>query len=146
MIHYKKQRIVNSVGVLFCAQNTQRHLFLLRNDKKAQVWGLPGGKIERNETLREALERECVEELGHWPEDSKLFPIAQFMSPDERFFYHTFYCFVDKEFMPVLNDEHLAYCWVDRKIFPKPLHAGLFNTLSQSIISEKIEIIHDSIK
>lgn len=136
----------NSVGVIFCAQNTKRHLFLLRNKKNIQEWGLPGGKVEKNETLRSALERECIEEINFWPADSKLFPIEQFTSDDKKFIYHTFYCIINTEFIPELNYEHAGYAWMDSKIYPKPLHRGLFNTLNYNIIQQKIEIIQDAIK
>lgn len=139
-------KITNSVGVLFCAQNTRRHLFLLRNSKISHEWGLPGGKVESGETLRAALERECIEEINFWPKDAKLFPIEQFTSQDERFIYHTFYCIVSDEFIPELNNEHIAYCWINDYTYPKPLHRGLFNTLNYDIIQQKIQIIHDAIK
>lgn len=136
----------NSVGVIFCAQDTKRHLFLLRNGKHQYEWGLPGGKIERDETLKDALRRECIEEIQYWPEDAKLFPIEQFTSPDGKFIYHTFYCIVFQEFIPVLNHEHIGYAWVAGATWPKPLHRGLFNTLNYDIIKQKISIIQDSIK
>lgn len=140
------RHIINSVGVLFCSQDTDRHLFLLRNDRRLSTWGLPGGKVERGETLREALERECREEIQHWPEPAKLFPIEQFTSEDNKFVYHTFYCLVPSEFTPVLNDEHIGYCWIDSGSYPKPLHRGLFNTLNYDTIQQKIAIIHEAIK
>lgn len=147
MIRESAKKIINnSVGVLFCAQNTNRHLFLLRNGRKTFEWGLPGGKVERGETLRIALERECMEEIQFWPESAKLFPIEQFTSDDTRFTYHTFYCMVDAEFVPRLNDEHVGYCWIDSYTFPRPLHRGLFNTLNYNIIQQKIQIIHDALK
>jgi 8-oxo-dGTP pyrophosphatase MutT (NUDIX family) len=136
----------NSAGILFYSQETQRHLFLLRNDKRTFTWGLPGGKCERGETLIETLERECREEIDFWPERSKIFPIEQFTSDDGKFVYHTFYSIIDKEFIPKMNDEHIGYCWVRGDQYPKPLHRGLFNTLNYDIIQQKIDIIHDSIK
>lgn len=142
--HLKRQ--VNGVGVMFCAADTGRHLFLLRNDRNAQVWGLPGGKVERDETLLEALERECREEISWWPEVAKLFPIEQYTSDDGKFVYHTLYCLVEHEFVPVLNDEHIGYSWIDGDTYPKPLHRGLFSTLNYDIIKQKIAIIRNAIK
>lgn len=139
-------KYTNSVGVIFCAQETDRHLFLLRNAKKYTVWGLPGGKVERGETLRQALARECLEEIDFWPEKAKLFPIEQFKSDDCKFTYHTFYCIVSKEFIPKLNDEHIGYSWCNQNYYPQPLHSGLFNTLMYDIIKQKISIIQESIK
>jgi len=146
MEHRNINRINNSVGILFCALKTNRHLFLLRNDKKINTWGLPGGKVERGESLKTALERECNEEIQFWVPNIKLFPIEQFTSEDKRFVYHTFYSFIDNEFIPKLNHEHIGYCWVDMNLYPKPLHRGLFNTLNYKIIQQKISLIHDAVK
>lgn len=140
------KKINNSVGILFYAADTDRHLFLLRSNKSAGEWGLPGGKVERGETLRVALERECHEEINFWPTNAKLFPIEQFTSDDYKFIYHTFYCIVDREFIPSLNHEHIGYCWIASRTYPKPLHRGLFNTLNYDLIQQKISIIHDSLK
>lgn len=143
---FKRSWVKNSVGIIFYAINTGRHLFLLRNSKVNNEWGLPGGKVERGETLKMALQRECIEEIGWWPEEPKLFPIEQFTSEDCKFIYHTFYSMVNTEFTPILNHEHIGYCWIDVSTYPKPLHRGLFSTLNYSTIREKIAIIHDSVK
>lgn len=143
---YNGSTTKNSVGIIFYSKSTSRHLFLLRSGKGSNEWGLPGGKVERGETLRDALKRECIEEIGWWPEQAKLFPIEKFTSADSKFAYHTFYCLVDSEFTPRLNNEHIGYCWIDDTTYPKPLHRGLFNTLNYNTIREKISIIHDSIK
>lgn len=141
-----RSKNTNGVGVLFYSKQSSRHLFLLRNNPRATVWGLPGGKVERGESLRDALQRECTEEIEFWPENAKLFPIEKFTSQDERFVYHTFYCFVETEFTPVLNHEHVGYCWCNKTVYPQPLHSGLFNTLNYNIIQQKIAIIQESIK
>jgi 8-oxo-dGTP diphosphatase len=135
-----------SVGLIFYAADTHRQLFLLRDDRNIHTWGLPGGKVERGETLREAVERECREEIHFWTQDVKLFPLEQFTSDDRRFCYHTFFTMVPYEFKPVLNDEHIGYAWVSNNTYPKPLHRGLFNTLNYDVIQQKIAIIRESLK
>lgn len=127
-----------SAGVFFYASSTNRFLFLLRNDEKNPGnWGIPGGKIEKNESLLEGLVRECMEELGQFPSTGKLIPIQKFVN--NTFTYHTFFCKIDSEFIPVLNDEHSGYCWVDVQSYPKPLHPGLFNTINFDVVQSKIK-------
>jgi 8-oxo-dGTP pyrophosphatase MutT (NUDIX family) len=140
-----KRRTINAVGVVFYTQHTRRNLYLLRSSKICE-WGLPGGKVERGESLREALERECREEIGYWPENAKLFPIECYSSSDGKFSYHTFFCPITDEFLPTLNHEHLAYCWSNDGVLPRPLHSGLYNTLNYPIIRQKIDLIIDSLK
>ena len=133
---------VDAIGVWLFSLSTNRYLYLLRNDHKHPgAWGLPGGKIENNESLINAIERECKEELGDFPEIIKLIPIEQFTSPDGKFVYHTFFGSVEHEFIPNLNNEHLGYSWVDSGHIPKPLHPGLWSTINIDEIQSKIKII-----
>jgi len=126
-----------SAGVFFYSTNTNRYLYLLRTDaKNPGNWGIPGGKVEKGETLLEGIVRECQEEIGHFPEDAKLIPIQKFIN--RSFTYHTFFCQVDDEFIPVLNEEHCGYAWVGDNQYPKPLHPGLFNTVSFDVVIDKL--------
>lgn len=133
-------RVNQSVGVLFYASDTGRHLFLLRADRESS-WGLPGGKVERGESLAAAVERECREETGFWSSELRLFPLEQYTGAEGRFVYHTFYSIIPYEFVPRLNSEHRGYAWVESGQYPRPLHRGLFNTLNYDSIQQKIEII-----
>ena len=127
-----------SAGVFFYAQNTNRFLFLLRSDEKNPGnWGIPGGKIEKNETLLSGIERECLEEVGFFPLEAKLVPIQKFVN--HTFTYHTFFCVLREEFMPRLNEEHSGYCWIDPEHYPKPLHPGLFNTINFDVVQNKLK-------
>ena len=133
-----------AVGIWFFAYNTQRYLYLMRNDSKHPFnWGLPGGKVECNETLLDTIVRECTEEMGSMPEYIKLVPIEQYTGPGNHFIYHTFFCLVAEEFVPVLNDEHLGYAWLDRGVIPKPLHPGLWATINVEDIYTKIETVEN---
>jgi 8-oxo-dGTP pyrophosphatase MutT (NUDIX family) len=127
-----------SGGVFFYAQNTKRFLYLLRNDpKNIGNWGIPGGKIEEDETLLDGVTRECMEEIGYFPVTAKLIPIQKFIN--NKFVYHTFFCSVDNEFIPILNDEHSGYSWIDSEQYPKPMHPGLFNTINFDVVQDKLK-------
>lgn len=133
---------MNAVGVWFRSVATNRYLYLMRNDVKyPNTWGLPGGKAKTDETLMDTIERECQEEIGSMPDYIKMLPLEQFTSPDNKFIYHTFFCTVENEFRPVLNDEHLGYAWIDSMIWPKPLHPGLWNTVNFENVQRKIDIL-----
>jgi len=130
----------NAAGVFFYATNTKRFLYLLRNDSKNPGnWGIPGGKIEEDETLMEGVDRECMEEIGYFPNKAKLVPIQKFVN--HNFVYHTFFCEVDTEFTPILNEEHCGYAWVGDYQYPKPLHPGLFSTVNFDVVQQKLEAL-----
>jgi 8-oxo-dGTP pyrophosphatase MutT (NUDIX family) len=129
-----------SAGVFFYSNDNKRYLYLLRTDSKhSPNWGIPGGKIESDETLLEGIERECLEEIGYFPERAKLVPIQKFVN--NSFVYHTFFCEVDCEFIPTLNDEHTGYAWVKENQYPKPLHPGLFSTVNFDVVRDKLQAL-----
>lgn len=138
--------IVTAVGVWFYSTDTQRYLYLMRNDPKhPNCWGLPGGKIESGETLIEGIRRECSEELGAMPDYLKLVPLEKFTTNDLGFEYHTFFCSVSSEFVPELNDEHLGWAWINSGVWPKPMHPGLWSTVNFDAVRDKIQTIEQSV-
>lgn len=137
---------VNAIGVWFYAMDTQRYLYLLRDDPKhPETWGLPGGKIESGETMLQAMQRECEEELGFMPAYVKLAPLEKFTSPDGVFSYHTFFCSVVTEFTPQLNDEHVGWAWLNSGRWPKPMHPGLWSTVNFDAVQNKIRSIESTL-
>jgi len=130
---------VNAVGVWFYAINTQRYLYLMRDDPKhPNTWGLPGGRMEPGETMIESIKRECDEELGAMPDYIKLVPLEKFTTADQHFAYHTFFCTVSKEFVPLLNHEHTGWAWLASGIWPRPMHPGLWSTVNFDAVRDKI--------
>lgn len=127
-----------AAGIFFYSNITHRYLYLLRAGKSPS-WSIPGGKLEKDETLLEGLERECLEEIYKWEVDWKLIPIQKFVNG--TFTYHTFFCAVDEEFKPLLNDEHCGYAWVGLDQYPKPLHPGLFSTVNFDVVQEKLKTL-----
>ena len=125
-----------AAGVFFYSKSTKSYLYLLRSDFKSPTWSIPGGGIDKDETLLEGIERECWEEMEYSLDDRKLIPIQKFVN--NAFTYHTFFCEVEEEFIPKLNDEHVGYAWVQEGNYPKPLHPGLFSTVNIDIVLEKL--------
>jgi len=114
----------------------------MRNDNKhPYTWGLAGGKKELGESLIDAIYRECKEELGLDFVNTKFLPLEKFTSSDKIFVYHTFFCLVNIEFVPKLNDEHLGYAWIDKGTWPKPMHPGLWNTINIDEVQAKIALM-----
>jgi 8-oxo-dGTP pyrophosphatase MutT (NUDIX family) len=133
---------VNAVGVWFYSLSTQRYLYLLRNDPRHPgTWGLPGGKVDPGETLIQTIERECVEEMGSMPNYISLAPLEKFTSADGKFVYHTFFCRVENEFTPVLNEEHQGWAWIDSGTWPRPMHPGLWSTINFDAVREKTSVM-----
>jgi 8-oxo-dGTP pyrophosphatase MutT (NUDIX family) len=135
-------RVVCSGG-LFLAKDTKRFLFLLRSQQKTlDTWGLVGGKQEpQDNTLYDTLIREINEEVGKTPTIKKVIPLELFTSKDSMFQYNTYVLLVDREFIPILNNEHHGYSWCDLGSWPKPLHRGVKTCLSNRIIRTKLEIL-----
>lgn len=133
---------VSAVGIWFYAIDTQRYLYLMRNDTRhPESWGLPGGRVEENETLMDAIVRECTEELGRMPNYVRLVPLEKFTTSDSKFSYHTFFCSVDQEFIPTLNHEHIGWAWLNSGVWPKPMHPGLWSTVNFDAVKNKIQTI-----
>ena len=128
-------------GALFYTLDTKRFLFLHRaNGKTSDLWGLVGGTNEDGETPWNALKREIHEEIGEVV-IKKTIPLETFISNDSRFLFHTYLCVVEQEFLPTLNHEHDGYAWVNFGKWPKPLHSGLRNTLTNKTNIAKLETV-----
>lgn len=134
------EKIVCS-GALFYTLDTNHFLFLHRTKgKQNNLWGLVGGTNEGAETPWESLQREITEEIGP-VEIKKTIPLETFISNDSKFQFHTYLCVVGKEFLPKLNSEHDGFAWVSFGNWPKPLHHGLRNTLTNKTNQTKLETV-----
>lgn len=131
---------IQAVGVIIYSIETNQWLFVQRADPKtAGLWGIPGGKIKNNETFNEAITRECFEELGIIIDLSITIPIQKYVN--NSFSYHTFLVIIEKPFLPKLNNEHLGFAWMNYGYYPKPLHPGVFETITSDFVREKMESI-----
>lgn len=134
-------RIICS-GALFYARTTGRFLLLQKaHGKHAGTWGLVGGTNLIGENPWQGLQREVQEEIGSIPAIIKPIPLETFVSNDQVFNFHTYFCVIDSEFIPTLSDEHTAWGWFQLTNLPKPVHSGLALSLRNKIIQTKIQTI-----
>ena len=90
-------------------------------------WSFPGGKLEGDETAREAALREAAEEVGLAPVGV---PLLLHQGVTARGVdYSTFLQVVTAEFTPQLSDEHDAYCWAPLDNPPQPVNPGITDML-----------------
>lgn len=114
--------------------------------KHQGTWSLVGGTTEREETPWEGLQREIKEEIGSVPTIVKTIPLETFVSNDNVFYFHTYLCVIEKEFIPNLSEEHSGYAWSTIDYTPRPLHQGLKNSFTNRIIRTKLQTIFDVIE
>ena len=128
-------------GALFYTLDTKRFLFLHRTKgKQSNLFGLVGGTTEGTESAWQGLKHEIKEEIGEVT-IKKTIPLETFISNDSQFLFHTYVCVIEKEFIPVLNEEHDGYAWVSFGKWPKPLHQGLRATLSNKTNVTKLDTV-----
>lgn len=131
-----------AVGAIFMSMETGRMMLNLRskNVTYSYYWGFIGGKVEKDESIKEALLREITEEIGdNIPELLDVIQIDEYNTANKRFAYHSFVVMVPEEFIPRLNDESSGYVWVDPRHWPKPLHPGAKTTLYNNDVMDKIQ-------
>jgi len=60
MIRHKQIEVVGSAVI----ENPKKEILLVRSHKWGKKWVMPGGHIELNETIENAIKREAEEEVG----------------------------------------------------------------------------------
>ena len=92
-------------------------LMLKRQSFKPQpnTYGVPAGKVEKGETIKQAIEREVEEETGIdiSNKDYKFFKTKYVTYDDYQFIYHCFHCKLN--YLPhveINNIEHQWYVWI----------------------------------
>lgn len=129
-IHTQKpEGFIAQVEIAACyIEIGDRFLLLQRAGKEAGTWGVPAGKLEKDETPHGAAIRELFEETGisedkitHVKYLDRLF----FQKPDFNYVYHSFKIQLSELPHVRLSDEHLQYTWATlAEIENLPLMAG----------------------
>ena len=108
------------VGVKALIKNSNgEYLFIRRSttlatDISEPSWDIPGGRIEPDEYLLEALRREVQEEIGHDVQSATMLIKAQdiFVTAKDLHVVRLTYMLVEDVEDIILSDEHEEYVWV----------------------------------
>jgi 8-oxo-dGTP diphosphatase len=90
--------------------NTVGEVLLLKATYGDKHWGLPGGGLDPNETIHQALQRECVEEFGCEVDVQYLSGVYFHSAYQSQAF--IFRCELPKGAQISLSDEHSEYAFV----------------------------------
>jgi 8-oxo-dGTP diphosphatase len=78
----------------------------------SRKWEFPGGKVEENESLEEAVKREIREELLAEIRDCAQYLTVQHQYPDFYLTMHSFLCNMPTK--AITLTEHIDYKWIER--------------------------------
>lgn len=138
-----QKRIV--AGVLIKCTTTDNVFLILRNDQKP-TWALVSGTVDEGESVISGLKRELYEELFVNPSiiDFKFIRVENM--PEKNIEFHYYEGFVDKQFVPILDEENLDSGWFSEQTLPSPLYSGLSNKLEKIFlksITNSVEPINE---
>ncbi|MBC7009271.1 MULTISPECIES: NUDIX domain-containing protein [unclassified Pseudoalteromonas] len=91
--------------------NNQGQVLLLKADYGQKSWGLPGGALDKGETIHQALLRECQEELNCDVDIAYLSGVYYHTAFNSHAFIFRAHMAEDAEIM--LSDEHTEYDYFD---------------------------------
>jgi 8-oxo-dGTP diphosphatase len=90
--------------------NDDGQVLLLKANYADKHWGLPGGGLDPNETIHQALQRECLEELGCEVDVQYLSGVYFHSAYQSQAF--IFRCQLPQCAQIQLSDEHSEYAYV----------------------------------
>lgn len=128
--------MIIAAGILF--RSAAGTILLMKRSGAADyqsTWGLPGGKVEGEETLADAAIRETLEETAYEVDTAGQVHTRR-VSGDVDF--TTFIKDVPEEFVPTLNEEHTSFAWMtpDDALQQPNLHPGVIVCIQRLSMDE----------
>ena len=111
---------MHSNNVVAAIIKKDSHYLIVQRNKNKHLglkWEFPGGKVQTNETLEQALNREIKEELNIMINIHKKIAEEKYKDDKINIVLHYYIC-TQKSGIMKLN-EHEAYAWIEKKDFEK---------------------------
>lgn len=131
------QRPVTEVAVGILIRSNGDFLMTTRPAGKAYAgyWEFPGGKLESNETVEEALRRELIEEIGVTIQDAQVWRSSMVDYPHALV--HLTFCKISAWTGQLHMRESQQFAWLSLPVQVKPVLAGTVPVL-QWLENDKI--------
>lgn len=152
---------MKTVTLVFLCRENQILLAMKKRGFGTNKWNGAGGKVEADETIKQAAVRECQEEIGVTPTDAKRVGYIQFFMPDDPEFEHQCHVFLatkwegepseSEEMRPQWFDlDKIPYqqMWADDKIWiPHMLGGDLFEMVCDvtdtEVLDYQLRLVHE---
>lgn len=119
VVHEQKpEGFTAKVGASGCYLEWENKILLLKqaaHSLEQATWGVPGGKIEKNESPLDTAVRELFEETGiqlHTTEQIRALGALYVSKPDIDYIYHLFKVDVNERPTIFLSNEHTDFRWI----------------------------------
>lgn len=103
--------IIKNNNQILCTQRGESKLAYI-----SKKWEFPGGKVEKNESLKSALQREIMEELHMDVDVMEHVITVNHEYPDFKIIMHSFLCISNTRNLTLT--EHLEAKWLDLEELP----------------------------
>jgi len=107
---------VPATGALILNENDE--IFLMKSPKWENQWLVPGGKVEKGDSMKETVEKEVKEETGLEVTDVKFLKAKDGGNPDDferdtHFIFLNFSCRAENQEIKLDEREAVDYTWID---------------------------------
>lgn len=123
----KLESTLEHIGCCVILQNDQSQILLgkRKNSYKSGYFGIPGGRVEKQETLADCATRELMEEVGIKPVSLEYLGVVKEWQDDHNFIHFVFVCTKwDGEIKLMEPDKSEAWEWYDIDNLPGKIIPG----------------------
>lgn len=121
--------------------NNQEKIFLMKSPKWENQWLVPGGKIEKGDSMKETVRKEVKEETNMEVTDIELLDVKDGGNPDDferdtHFIFLNFICRAATQEVELDQREAVEYTWIEPKTALEELD---LNSSSREFIEKYME-------